>query len=365
MQTESAPILLVIDHFGSGGAQRQIVAIANGLVALGYNVHIFIYYPEYDHHKKFVDERVTIHEIKKSDQFGLNIIFRLVKLYRLYQYKSILVFLNTPAVYVELASLLSLRKKRVVYSERSSFALESKGFVGLLKRNLHKICDHITSNSMLQTQVLANYYGKGNVSYIPNIMPKNLFETPINGAKYKNKKFVIISHTAPFKNYRYVANALIEYEKIYSSKPPVIHWYGGIFESDEMDSVFQLLKDNNLHDNLVFHGIIDNVGSVLQSSYFLIHPSKYESSANSVSEALTTGTPTILGNISDHPEIVAMSNAGWTVNLDEPRELATKLNYCISLSSESYFSLCDNARQFSNKYYKPEAIIAKYRELLS
>ena len=37
-------ILLVIDHFGSGGAQKQIVTLAVGLKRKGFQVEIFNYY---------------------------------------------------------------------------------------------------------------------------------------------------------------------------------------------------------------------------------------------------------------------------------------------------------------------------------
>ena len=49
-------ILLVIDSLGSGGAQRQLVWLALGLEKRGYDVAVFVFYPENDHFKSELKE---------------------------------------------------------------------------------------------------------------------------------------------------------------------------------------------------------------------------------------------------------------------------------------------------------------------
>ena len=41
-------VLLIIDHFGAGGAQRQMVELACGLQRRGHAVEMFVYFPRYD-----------------------------------------------------------------------------------------------------------------------------------------------------------------------------------------------------------------------------------------------------------------------------------------------------------------------------
>ena len=45
-------ILCVIDSLGSGGAQRQMVSLAQGMVARSHEVEFFVYHPELDHFKQ-------------------------------------------------------------------------------------------------------------------------------------------------------------------------------------------------------------------------------------------------------------------------------------------------------------------------
>ncbi len=55
-------LLFVIDHFGSGGAQRQMVNLALGLSRRGHDVEFLVYYPEFDFFRARVDEAgLTVH----------------------------------------------------------------------------------------------------------------------------------------------------------------------------------------------------------------------------------------------------------------------------------------------------------------
>lgn len=364
MKKKSPPVLLVIDHFGSGGAQRQIVAIANGLVAEGHEIHIFVYYPEFDHHRSTLDSRVLVIEADKTSKSSFGVILTLFLALYKYRYKSAMAFLHTPAFYLELASFFYLGNLRLYYSERSSVGLGKKGLFSWIKKKMHCVCDEITSNSIVQTKILGDYYGHDMVSYIPNAMPEDLFKVDVTGAAYKHKNIVVLSHTRAFKNFRYVADALIEYQKIYKKKPTIINWYGEIYYSSELEEVQDMMKSNDLADYLVFHGVVSDVKEILNEAYFLLHPSKYESSSNAVAEALVTGTPVLLGDIADHKDIVASSSAGYIVSLNRPCELAEKLHQCESLSFDDYLNFCNNAHSFACNNYKSEVIVHQYQKLL-
>lgn len=364
MKTTHAPILLVIDHFGSGGAQRQIVAIANGLTALGNNVHVFVYYPKIDHYKASLNEKIIIHEAHKKGRFGFGVIFNLLILLYKNKYRSALAFLHTPAFYLELSSLFYFGKMKIYYSERSSLSLGSNNFFSKIKIKMHSLCDHITSNSIVQSGILAKIYGLNKVSYIPNVMDKSFFDMPLSDEKYKLKRFVVLAHTTPFKNYDYIADSLIEYLKMYDCVPPVVHWYGEIYQPERIEIMKRKLAKYGLESHLIFYGVVTNIKEVLNNAYFLLHPSKYESSANAVAESLAMSTPVLLGNISDHEIIIEQSKAGFIYNLNEPKELAEQINHMEKLSKSSYSLLSVNAKLFAEKHYKLEVVIAEYDNLL-
>jgi len=182
-------VLLCIDHFGSGGAQRQIVLIANGLSQRGIDVHLVNYYPHLDHYRSNIHSGVHIHDFSKTDKVGLSVIIKLRKFLKNKDFKSALVFLDTPAFYLEIANLLLGNKVNIIYSERSSLKLRPNGLFPFLKRNLHRFCSHITSNSISQTNILKRMYK--NVSYIPNIIPDEVLDEAIDTKSKFNSRNVV------------------------------------------------------------------------------------------------------------------------------------------------------------------------------
>ncbi|MBO2657668.1 glycosyltransferase family 4 protein [Shewanella algae] len=361
MNTNSLPILLVIDHFGSGGAQRQIVNIANGLIEAGEDVHVFIYYPHITHYKSFLDSKAIVHEVKKRGRYDLSGVFFIFKLLYKYNYKSAMAFLNTPAFYLEIASLFYFRKLNMVYSERTSLGLISRSLPTKLKRSLHHLCSFVTSNSIVQTEYLKDIYGKEKVVYIPNAVPDVFFQKKNVVVK---REFTVLAHTTPFKNFMYVAEALVEYKKQFKVAPPTVNWYGRKEISPELEQTEKLLEAYDIKDSLVFHGPVSNVCEVLEASFFLIHPSKFESSANAVIEALSSSTPVLLGNLVEHREIVNQSSAGMCFDLAKPSELSKLMFEVIKLDSDAYSKLCDNAYVYSRANYRCSIVVKKYMDLL-
>ena len=364
MKIKRLPILLVVDHFGSGGAQRQIVAIANGLVSKGYDVHVFIYYPEHDHYRTSLDKRVIVHEVQKTNKFGLNVVLKLIKLLHEHKYHSAMAFLNTPSFYLEMASFFYFGNTKLYYSERSAFELYGKGIIPRLRKKMHKVCNHITSNSIGQTEDLKTYFGLDKVTYVPNALPEKFFDVECIPMKKLNGGISVIAHTTKNKNHNYVALALIKYQELYGQHPPVINWYGRLVDEDQVLISQKLLKEHGLENSLIFHGAIKNVPEVLSQSKFLLHPSLFESSANSVAEALTTGTPVILGNIGDHQAIIDISNSGAIVDLLKPEQLARILHEYNELSLSSYSVMSQNAKEYAEGVHKSEVVIAQYERIL-
>jgi len=58
-------LLLVIDHLGLGGAQRQIVELACGLAARGHTVELFTYFPQHEFFlRRVLEEGIAVHSYR-------------------------------------------------------------------------------------------------------------------------------------------------------------------------------------------------------------------------------------------------------------------------------------------------------------
>jgi hypothetical protein len=101
-------LLFVIDSFGSGGAQRQMVQLAVGLAEAGHELEFFIYVPSHDHFRRVVEDAdILVHEYVKSSRYSLGIVPRLARVMRDGAFDLVLAYLTTPGVYAELAARLN------------------------------------------------------------------------------------------------------------------------------------------------------------------------------------------------------------------------------------------------------------------
>jgi len=361
-------ILLVIDHLGTGGAQRQIVGLANGLVELGYQIDLFVYYPEIAHHLKKLDSGVNLLTSIKTDRLGLNVVWQLRKHIINNGYHSAMAFLNTPAVYLEIANFMARKDTAIYYSERSSFALVGNSTLNTLRYKLHKSCSGLSSNSVLQTKRLEKLFESKDVRFIPNAMPAEFFQEKDFSAVWKTKNIAVVSHTKPFKNYRYIAQSLIAYLQCFGEKPPVIDWYGEVYSFDdvidEIATVKSMLKSAGLSNHLVFRGVIEDVPEILSETYLLLHPSMFESSSNSIAEAMASSTPVICGDIADHSWLADRVKGISVVELNDPMMLANQLRRFLLMELSEYRNLGESVQTFAERNYSSRSVIEKYESFL-
>jgi hypothetical protein len=141
-------ILLIVDHFGSGGAQRQIVELARGLKRRGHSVEMFIYFPEHDFFRSRIDEdRIVVHEYAKGRGFASGVVRRLSSLMSRGDIDVVVSYLSSANIYAELAMLVSGGPQLVV-SERTSHLDDKSSITAFLRRLMHGVSGHVVANSM-------------------------------------------------------------------------------------------------------------------------------------------------------------------------------------------------------------------------
>ena len=220
-------VLLIIDHFGSGGAQRQMVELACGLRRRDHAVEMFVYYPQHDFFRRHLElERIPVHECAKEARGSLGVLIELVWLLRRGRFDVAASFLNTANLYAELARLV-VPHTRLVVSERSSFHDDRFTASALLRRLLHLLADRVVANSVTQTQWLKRRaWLRGKVSCIYNGVDLGQFRpaerTPIGGT---GVRLLGVGRIGPEKNLHNLILALARFGKRFGYVPEVA-WAG-------------------------------------------------------------------------------------------------------------------------------------------
>ena len=85
-------LLFVIDNLGTGGAQRQMVNLAVGLIAKGHQVRIFCYSPGDKLAQPLRDAGVSITWREKRSRYSFDVILALYKIIASEHFDAVLHF---------------------------------------------------------------------------------------------------------------------------------------------------------------------------------------------------------------------------------------------------------------------------------
>ena len=362
-------VLLVIDHFGPGGAQRQIVELACGLKQHGHEVEMFIYFPQHDFFRPRIEEQqIVVHEYSKVGRFGLGIVSRLASLMRKGGFDVIVSFLKSANAYTELAKLIS-GGATIVVSERTSHHDDQSRIAAFARRILHVLSDHVVSNSMthcawlqrkrwLRKKVTCIYNGLDLEAFYP---ARSVPQAP------PELKLAGIGRIGPEKN---ILNLIIALDLFHDEFGyiPQISWAGRRDESpagrvygQRIDELLESLP--GIRSRWHWLGVQSDIPELLQQHDALIHPSSYEGLPNVVCEALAAGLPVLVSDVCDHPLLVADGERGFLFDADGPASIAGAISKLHELNLHDRRRLSRNARDYARANLGSERMVTAYEAL--
>jgi glycosyltransferase involved in cell wall biosynthesis len=363
-------LLFVIDHFGSGGAQKQIVTLAKCLRERNFDIEFFIYYPQYDFFRSELERlHITIHSIEKRNRgFSFRVLLGLRKILSRGGYDCVISFLDTPNIYTELAGAGISGLNKIV-SERNSYLLERSRFYSRIKRRLHSMADFVVANSQTQASWLKDKHPwlKNKVVTIYNGFSADEFKT---GAMIKEPgilRLIGIGRIAYQKNQVNLIHALqLFYER--HKWCPHITWVGSLESSAEPDykkEVFQLLeKYPRIGENWIWTGESSNVPALLNQHHALILPSHFEGLPNVIGEALFSGLPVLTSDVCDNPRLVADNTNGYLFDPRSPSSISTAIEKLNSMTSDQWHKMSLANREFAEKNLSVNKMVSGYVRLL-
>jgi glycosyltransferase involved in cell wall biosynthesis len=364
-------VLLIIDHFGSGGAQRQMVELACGLRRRDHAVEMFVYYPEHNFFRRRLElERIAVHECSKPARGSLGVMIGLARLLRRGRFDVAASFLNTANLYAELARLAAPRT-RLVVSERSSFHDDPSAGNALPRRLLHMLADRVVANSEAQTQWLkGRRWLRGKVSCIYNGVDLDRFHpaerAPGSGA---GMRLLGVGRIGPEKNLHNLIAALARFGERFGHVPEIA-WAGerdsssrGRRYCEQLDVLLASLPEVQRH--WVWLGLRSDIPELLQKCDALIHPSLYEGMPNAVCEALAAGRPVLASAVCDHPLLVADGKRGFLFDPQSPDSIVIAMTNLAQLGREERRALARNAREYAEAELGIERMVDRYQTLFA
>jgi glycosyltransferase involved in cell wall biosynthesis len=362
-------ILLIIDHFGPGGAQRQMVELACGLKQRGHLVEMFVYFPQYDFFRARLDEHhIVVHEKPSGPGASIAVMRTLASLMRSGEFDVAASYLSTANIYAELARVAA-PGTRLVVSERTSFHDDKSAIGSLLRRLLHLLSDRVVANSETQAawlmrtpwlrhKVLCIYNGVDLGSFRPNdSIPKSGRALRLLG----------VGRVGPEKNLLKLITALARFNDEFGFVPEV-GWagtrdlsYSGRGYCDRIDELLESLPA--VRQRWHWLGLQTDVPGLLLQYHALIHPSLYEGLPNSVCEALAAGMPVLASNVCDHPLLVADGVRGYLFDPGDPASIAAAIAKLANLDSGTWRNFARNALEYASINLSVDRMVESYEAL--
>lgn len=344
-------IICFIDSFSSGGAQKQMVMLANGLSKD--NDVKTLQYHDLNFFADKLDPTITQNKIIIKNKLSriISIIY--------YFYKenpdTIISFLVGPCSYAALYKMLFFwRKTKFIVGERNLNIGEIQ-FKDLLIRFSHIFADVIICNSNAQKEKLKPYFSR-KIHFIPNGT-----NTPnIELKKYEsnnftvNKKLIVPARFIDQKNPLNLIKALNNVEGI------DIYWYGEIFENHKIyQTSIDYIEKNNLKDKFIFMPVNDNIYNELIKYDALILPSFFEGCPNAIIDAMFCGLVVLASNVSDNA-LYLNHQSELLFDPNSVEDITSKLFYFKSITVQKCISIGTENTMKAKVYFNPEEMISNY-----
>ena len=300
---KSKSVLFVIGSLGSGGAERNLVNLANKLVLDNHSVSIFVFEPKKNN--MFYETHKNIHIIHPREFriFSKILIFKIIILIislAILQIKikncTSISFLSVPNVVNILASQFS--RCKVIISERNDPKF-SRLFTkyGLFFSKIYKYAPIL----IVQRQVFQEWYKKHfelKCSVIPNPMPILEF-----GKIYSHRQ-KLISLIGSHK-YQNGIDIFIESIQVLNANKKLSGWKFEIVgaEGPETPNIKRQIMERGLNEIIKLTKPKKDIFSYIKSVACVCVTSRFEGMSNVVLEAVACGTPVII-NESVNPEVI-------------------------------------------------------------
>jgi glycosyltransferase involved in cell wall biosynthesis len=364
-------ICIFIPALIGGGAERVAVNLANAFTEEGREVHIVVIHGE-GKYWDILSPKVKVFNLNCQ---RVRFAFRPFLHYlRTEKPRSILSFLQSCNVLAILANLLTLRKARLVISERTVYSKEKvlrSTFLNFLMRKtmamfLYRFADDIVVVAKSAAEDLDAYAGfrKGRVKYIynPTITSEllSLAQEKITHPWFGGQMPVILS--AGRLHYQKNFPLLIEaFSELIKTTPARLMILG---EGEDKEALEALIRQKGIASSVELAGFQKNPYQFMKHASLFVLSSRYEGLPNVLIEALACGTPVISTDCESGPrEILDNGKYGMLVPVGDKQSLVDAMKECLSHPGK-HKQMAAEFQNHAMKQYSREYAAGQYLNLL-
>ncbi len=359
---------LVIHRLDLGGAERQLLALADGLEKEKFQVEVITFYPGGCLEDQILDcEGLTVTNLGRKGRWGAPLcLVKLARALRRSRAHVVYGFMEVPSQMSLLAGrvlgirvIWGLRRSRRYlghydWAERSSFRTG---------RFLSRGADFIIFNSAKgrDDYLEAGYHPK-RMAVIPNGIDTNRFKRdPGKGSALKKslgiepgaKLVGMVSRIHPMKGHEVFLRAA---GKLSASRSDVFFVCAGRGDKQEVSVLRSLTARLGLEKRVLWLGEIRDVVGLYSALDVLCSSSLYgEGFPNVIGEAMSCGVPCVVTDVGDSALVVG--STGLVVSRGDPGELASAVAGLLSRPPEELSRMGEHARIRVQQHFSLERMV--------
>jgi len=357
--------LFIIDNLGSGGAERQIVALAIATKQRNHNV-VILGYARGDHFLKIInDHGIDYFLIDDGNPFKRILKFR--RKIRQLKPDAIIAFLRTASLLAEL-SALPIKRFKIIIQECNNIYLKYS-VKNAIFLQFHRIVDIVTTNSEYTTASVIKRapYLKKKIRTIYNGLDLNRFKPVNDYLPGTPKSFIVVSSHQKHKNAKGLILALERIKKTRNNLSPKIYWYGSDLSeytgspSDAYLEATKLIEQCDLKDDFFLKRPVGDIENAHRKADALIQCSFWEGMPNAVCEGMASGLPILMSKVSDY-KILTEGN-GTSFNPNSIDEIVDAIDWFCDLNLDEILKLRRTSREKAENLFSMEKMVDSFLHL--
>ncbi len=334
-------VVLFIDSLENGGAQRQIVVLANVLHERGYEVTLLTYYPGDQLSQFLVSDRIRRVLVPRHSKYDPGYFLRLYRYLRKKRPDCLISYLSTPNFWARVTGRPA-GIPRIITSERN-INLGERRSVAMLERLLAPLSDAIVVNSQegrrrlialgidaRHLQVIHNGVDCIHFSRQPPAATGAL-RTAL-GVSTDELLVLLPGRMETQKNHRLLVEAVLGLGV--GAIRLKVAFAGNEFDTAIRTEIGASIVAANAADRFLFLGPRADMPLLYSAADVVVLPSLWEGFPNAIIEAMACGTPVIASDIADNALIIRHGVTGYLFESKSASGLSAVLQTVLGTSME-------------------------------
>jgi glycosyltransferase involved in cell wall biosynthesis len=358
-------VLLCIAGLSSGGGERQLLLLADGIVQLGHKVVLNVFGVKETNHYNLSNTsgmKVVYTEVAKNDNRFIAVIKILLTIRRLNKSERPDILLGTLFIAgcaVRICKFAGIINCPVISTIRTDFKFIYSNWRKYVETFLWRYQDALITNH-LPTAIYLENDKKIKAVYIPNGL------VGLGGCKKKTHDgavtiFAVVGQFRfEWKRQNRIIDALKKIKNTEKSCNFKCNFYG---QGKDGDALFKMIVESGMENYCSIHRPVEDIGVVFENSDALIHASTLEGCPNVVIEAMSCDVPVILSRYSaslvvdDHDDLTIISKT------DDAVSLAECIKIFVEMSPAERYLLGKRGGKFVREKYAVERMVKDHVDL--